>query len=259
MKLDFFKYQGAGNDFVIIDNRSEDFPKKDYDLVAHLCDRKFGVGADGLMLLEMASQADFKMDYFNADGKPGSMCGNGGRCIVAFAKSLGLFEKSTTFTALGKSYRATLENGLVSLHMLDVDAIEVYENHAFLDTGSPHHVTFVDNLEACDVYSVGRQIRYGKPYGDGGTNVNFVEKINDDTFSVRTYERGVENETLSCGTGVTAVALASFHLGKTSQKKININTPGGKLLISFEHDEKGYRDIVLKGPAKFVFKGTIEI
>jgi diaminopimelate epimerase len=259
MNLDFSKYQGAGNDFVIIDNRTNHFPKNDHELVARLCHRKFGIGADGLMLLENAGDADFNMEYFNADGHPGSMCGNGGRCIVAFAKSLGLFDKSTTFTAIGEKYQATVENHLVSLKMIDVNTIEEFDNHLFINTGSPHHIAFVDNLKDYDVYGQGRKIRYGSPYFEAGTNVNFVEKINNNTFRVRTYERGVEDETLSCGTGVTAVALASFHLDKTSEKDINIETLGGKLNISFEKGQQGYTNIILKGPATFVFNGSIAL
>jgi len=259
MKMDFFKYQGAGNDFVIIDNRNELFPKDNHELIHRLCDRKFGIGADGLMLLENTPEADFKMFYFNADGHPGSMCGNGGRCIVAFGRSLGLFDSSTTFIAIGEKYRASIREDQVSLHMTDVKEIEVYQDHVFLDTGSPHHVVFVENLTNFDVFDQGRKIRYGDPYNEKGTNVNFVEKINEDTFFVRTYERGVENETLSCGTGVTAVALASFHVHQTSEKEINIDTRGGQLQITFEKGETGYHHIVLKGPATFVFKGTIEL
>ena len=260
MKIDFFKYQGAGNDFVIIDNRESVFPKDNYDFIQKFCDRKFGIGADGLMLLENGHNVDFKMEYYNADGRPGSMCGNGGRCIVAFAKSLGIFEKRTKFEALGERYEATLQgNDEVSLSMVDVNEIEVFEDHVFLNTGSPHHVTFIENLSGYNVVDQGRKIRYGAPYHEAGTNVNFVEKLNKNTFGVRTYERGVENETLSCGTGVTAVALASYHLEKTSDKEVHIETPGGKLKIEFEKENNSYKNIILTGPATFVFKGTIDI
>lgn len=259
MKIDFFKYQGAGNDFVIIDNRKGFFPKGNVELIAHLCDRKFGIGADGLMLLENKKNVDFKMEYFNADGRPGSMCGNGGRCIVAFAKSLNLFDHKADFVALGASYHATVEGDLVNLNMTDVRDIEVFEDHVFLDTGSPHDVRFIEELSKFNVFDEGRKIRYGAPYFEAGSNVNFVEKLNDNTFSVRTYERGVEDETLSCGTGVTAVALASFHLNKTREELVHIETPGGKLTISFEKEGDTYTNIVLTGPATFVFNGSIEI
>lgn len=259
MILDFFKYHGAGNDFIIIDNRSNVFPNDDHDLIRQYCDRRFGIGADGLMLLEKSGDADFNMAYYNADGRPGSMCGNGGRCIVAFAKTLGLFKKSTVFKALGEKYQATIKGEQVSLKMIDVAHIETHKDHVFLDTGSPHHVEFTENLPAFDVVGQGRKIRYGAPYFETGTNVNFVEMINNNTFQVRTYERGVEDETLSCGTGVTAVALAGHHLRKTSEKEINIQTPGGNLKIEFEIDNKVYKNIILTGPATFVFKGQIEL
>jgi len=259
MKLDFCKYQGAGNDFVIIDNRTDNFPKEDYDLIKLYCDRRFGIGADGLMLLENSVDADFNMLYYNADGRPGSMCGNGGRCIVAFAKTLGLFQNSTTFNAIGEKYYATIHEEQVSLNMMDVETIEVHKDHVFLDTGSPHHVTFTENLPVVDVMEKGRKIRYGAPYFETGTNVNFAEKIDNNTFNVRTYERGVEGETLSCGTGVTAVALASYHTDLTKEKKINIETPGGRLQIEFEKENNIYKKIVLTGPATFVFKGTIKL
>ena len=259
MKTDFFKYQGAGNDFVIIDNRNLLFPKDDAKIIGGICDRKFGVGADGLMLLEKSDRSDFKMIYYNADGNEGSMCGNGGRCIVAFAKSLGLFDQQTSFEALGQMYSASLKDDLVSLKMLDVNKIEVHPDHVFLDTGSPHHIQFTDNLSELDVLTEGREIRYGAPYFEAGSNVNFVEKINDYTFKVRTYERGVENETLSCGTGVTAVALAGFHTNKTLAKSIDIDTLGGKLHVKFDKINGSYSNIVLTGPATFVFKGSINI
>lgn len=259
MKIPFFKYQGAGNDFVIVDNRKGFFPKDNHDIIKHCCDRKFGIGADGLMLLETDEFTDFKMDYYNADGHPGSMCGNGGRCIVAFAKYLGIIENETTFEALGKVYEANFSESKVNLKMMDVEDINVFEDHVFLDTGSPHHVEFIENIKEFNVVDEGRRIRHGAPYFEAGSNVNFVEKIDNSTFSVRTYERGVEDETLSCGTGVTAVALASYHLDKTSEKTVNIITPGGELKIAFEKEGDNYKNIVLTGPATFVFKGTIEI
>jgi len=259
MQIDFYKYQGAGNDFVIVDNRNNLFPKEDHQRIQTICDRKFGIGADGLMLLEDADHVDFKMTYYNADGKVGSMCGNGGRCMVAFAKSLGLFEQKTSFEALGEIYSASVTGDVVHLKMMDVNEIEVHPDHVFLDTGSPHHISFSDDLSQVDVYKQGREIRYGAPYYEVGSNVNFVEKINENTFKVRTYERGVEDETLSCGTGVTAAALASFHVNKTRATSIHILTLGGDLHIEFEKAKYGYKNIILTGPATFVFKGSITI
>lgn len=260
MKAEFFKYQGAGNDFVIIDNRELGFPSDDNILIERICNRKFGVGADGLMLLESSDKTDFKMLYFNADGHPGSMCGNGGRCIVAFARRLGICIDETRFEAVGEIYTAEIDgNGTVSLAMTEVDWIEAHQDYAFLDTGSPHHVTFTDNIDEVDVFSEGRKIRQGKPYFEQGTNVNFVEQKGNGAFKVRTYERGVEDETLSCGTGVTAVALASYHLKKTNEKHITIHTLGGDLFVDFDVENNKYHNIILSGPATFVFKGLIDI
>lgn len=259
MKTDFYKYQGAGNDFVIIDNRSGVFKGDNPALINRICDRRFGVGADGLILLENSAQADFRMVYFNADGFRGSMCGNGGRCLVAFAHYLGLFDEDTQFEANGSLYQARISDSRVSLSMLDVDRIDHFDDHVFLDTGSPHHVTFAKNLSEIDVVQEGSKIRFGEPYGDAGTNVNFVEQKDETTFKVRTYERGVENETLSCGTGVTAVALASFFLKKTTSEQIKIETKGGELEVSFKYDKNRFHEIILSGPATFVFKGELEL
>ncbi len=259
MRTDFYKYQGAGNDFILIDNRKDIFPKDNELLIRYYCHRQFGIGADGFMLLENSDIADFKMVYYNADGKPGSMCGNGGRCMVAFAYSLGLFDKETTFEAMKRLYRGVIEEKrTVSLGMTDVDRLETHETHVFLDTGSPHHVVFTDKVSAVNVVEEGRRIRRGEPYGKAGTNVNFVEQVDAGTFKVRTYERGVENETLSCGTGVTAVALASYHLKKTREKRVRIKTLGGNLEVTFEENNGRFTNIVLTGPATFVFKGEIE-
>ena len=259
MKTQFYKYQGAGNDFVIFDNRKDDFPKEDHLLIRRLCDRRFGIGADGLMLLEHSDIAEFRMFYFNADGLPGSMCGNGGRCMVSFARSQGLFEQVTQFEFNGDLYEARMNGDRVSLNMLDVEKVDAFEGQAFLDTGSPHHVTYTEDLEQTDVIGEGRRIRYGAPYDVTGTNVNFVQQIDENTFRVRTYERGVENETLSCGTGVTAVALASFYLGKTRSQQVNIQTRGGDLDVEFSFDSDRFSRIILSGPATFVFKGKIDL
>lgn len=259
MKIEFYKYQGAGNDFVIIDNRMDFFPKENVELIKKICDRRFGVGADGLMLLENVKGFDFRMVYFNADGFPGSMCGNGGRCLVSFAHSLDLFDRETSFQANGERYTARMANGQVSLQMLDVDELKASDDHVFLDTGSPHHVQFEKNVKELDVFARGRKIRFGDPYREAGTNVNFVEQVDENTFKVRTYERGVENETLSCGTGVTAVALASYYLGKTRSNKLKIQTEGGDLQVDFTAENGKFSNVILTGPATFVYKGNIEI
>ena len=254
MGFTFYKYQGTGNDFVIIDNRENFFPKGNTELVAKICDRRFGVGADGLLLLENHPSADFMMVYYNSDGNLSSMCGNGGRCIAHFAKFLGIISKKTTFEAVDGMHDAMVDDDWVSLKMNDVEKISVSENFIFLDTGSPHHVEMVSELQNYDVFKNGRNIR-NKIYGKEGSNVNFVEQDDATKFSVRTYERGVEDETLSCGTGVTAVAIAMFEIGKTIENKVILKTPGGQLQVRFEKMGSGYKNVYLEGPATQVFKG----
>lgn len=254
MEFTFYKYQGTGNDFVIIDNREDFFPKENTELVAKICDRRFGVGADGLLLLENHSSADFRMVYYNSDGNLSSMCGNGGRCISHFAKFLGIISEKATFEAVDGMHEATVEKDWVSLKMNDVDKVKISENYAFLNTGSPHHVQLVSELQDFDVFTNGRSIR-NKIYGKEGANVNFVEQQDDTTFIVRTYERGVEDETLSCGTGVTAVAIAMFEIGKTSENKVTLKTSGGQLQVRFEKNDSAYKNVYLEGPATLVFKG----
>lgn len=260
MQLEFYKYQGTGNDFVMIDNRTEFFPKENTKRIAQLCDRRFGIGGDGLILLENDLETDFKMVYYNSDGNQSSMCGNGGRCLVAFAKKLQVIQNETTFIAADGVHHATIEaDGLVSLQMIDVDEVKVSSDHVFLNTGSPHHVQLVDDLENYNIKENGARIRYGDLYGKTGSNINFVKQIDANTFSLRTYERGVEDETLSCGTGATAVALAMNILGKTAATAIDLNVEGGKLVVSFTKKEGQFTQVFLKGPAEFVFKGVIEI
>lgn len=257
MQLNFFKYQGTGNDFIMVDNRDNIFPKKDTKLVAFLCDRRFGIGADGLILLENDSSAAFRMVYFNSDGKPGSMCGNGGRCIVSFARHLGIIENEANFLAADGLHEASILDDVVSLKMQDVAEIKTKPQYSFMDTGSPHHIQLVDNLDKWPVENEGARLRYGL-YGKEGSNINFVEVCGGDSFRVRTYERGVEAETLSCGTGVTAVALAMHHIGKTKKETVQVLTRGGDLSVTFKPNGLGYKQIYLDGPAKMVYKGTIE-
>ncbi|MFA5297051.1 MAG: diaminopimelate epimerase [Lutibacter sp.] len=259
MEIHFYKYQGAGNDFIMVDNRSLNFLKDDVNLIHKLCDRRFGVGADGLILLESSKNHDFKMVYFNADGKEGSMCGNGGRCIVAFAKKLNIIKYKTTFEAIDGQHFAKIEDELVNLQMADVENIEIYDSHVFLDTGSPHHVNFCDAVSNLDVPKLGSKIRYGAPYFEVGTNVNFVEQISENSFKVRTYERGVEDETLACGTGVTAVAIAANKTKKTAEERIFIEVLGGNLEVSFKKEGDCYKNVFLKGPAQFIFEGNISV
>lgn len=258
MNFTFYKYQGAGNDFIIIDNRSNTFPKDKADKISGICDRHFGIGADGLILLENDPTADFSMLYFNADGNESSMCGNGGRCIVAFAKKLGIIKNKAVFNAIDGKHEATVQNDIVSLKMIDVDTIHIKDGATFLDTGSPQHVEMVDDLDNYPVFEKGRFIR-NNLYGTPGSNVNFVAQLSENSFQTRTYERGVENETLACGTGVTAVAIAMHKNNFATGNKIKLVTKGGILRVTFDVDGGTYTNVVLSGAATFVFKGDITI
>ncbi|MCF8322332.1 MAG: diaminopimelate epimerase [Flavobacterium sp.] len=260
MQLEFYKYQGTGNDFVMIDNRSQFFPKDNLKLVAQLCDRRFGIGADGLILLENDSDTDFRMVYYNSDGNLSSMCGNGGRCLVAFAKALKVINESCTFIATDGLHHATIaDDGIVSLQMIDVTEIKKESDYTFMNTGSPHHVEMVADLENYNVKENGAAIRYGSLYGKVGSNINFVKKISEDTFALRTYERGVEDETLACGTGATAAAIAMNAIGKTNATSIHLNVEGGKLEVTFDKKDEQFTNVFLIGPAEFVFKGEIKL
>ena len=259
MEFTFYKYEGTGNDFIFIDNRENSFPKTDTKLIEKLCDRRFGIGADGLILLESDVETDFRMVYFNSDGNQSSMCGNGGRCIVAFAKSLNLINDQTTFLATdGLHHAYILDNGIISLGMKDVEEVKIQEGYVFLNTGSPHHVMLVDDIDIYDVRANGAKIRYSDLYGKAGSNVNFVKQLSDNHFRLRTYERGVEDETLSCGTGATAAAIAMNAIGKTNSNHVHLDVEGGKLEVSFDRIGNVYTNVFLKGPAIFVFEGEIE-
>ncbi len=258
MKIPFFKYHGTGNDFIIIDNREENISLGQMQ-IQEMCDRHFGIGADGLILLQNSTKADFKMVYYNKDGLEGSLCGNGGRCIVAFAKSLHIFETETKFEAVDGIHEAAISSIGVKLKMNDVSDISIFETHTFIDTGSPHHVEWVVNIENLDIVSFGRQIAHNSTYGKKGSNVNFVEKKGS-TFTIRTYERGVEDETFSCGTGAVAAALSLKAVQKTNENKVELHTKGGTLKVSFVETEKEkFNNIYLEGPTEEVFSGTISI
>lgn len=258
MKQLFYKYQGTGNDFVMIDNRTDVFDKHNKALISHLCNRRTGVGADGLILLESDLDYDFRMVYFNADGNESTMCGNGGRCIVAFANFLGIIKKNTEFIAIDGLHLAQIDADFVELKMQDVSAISSNDSYHILDTGSPHYVALRPGLDVIDMNLEGSKIRHTPPFDASGINVNFAEKINENTFSIRTYERGVEGETLSCGTGATAVAIAMHHSKQTQSKSIALETQGGVLQVRFEPLSSSYSDIWLCGPTKQVFKGDLE-
>lgn len=258
MTLNFYKYQGTGNDFVIIDNRAGTLLLRT-EQIAHICNRRFGIGADGLMLLETKAGYDFAMVYYNADGREGSMCGNGGRCLTRFAHDMGIHKTSFLFTAVDGDHEATLaENGWINLKMKDVDGITDHHGDFVLDTGSPHYVKQCADVMNTDVFAEGRSIRYSKEFTEKGINVNFVES-DEKKIVVRTYERGVEDETFSCGTGVTASALVFAH-NENGFNRIEVQTKGGHLAVEFEKTgEDSFRNIWLCGPAVFVFKGEITL
>ncbi|MGL4599603.1 MAG: diaminopimelate epimerase [Bacteroidia bacterium] len=260
MKLNFQKYQGTGNDFMLIDDRQKLFDTTNKQLIASLCDRRFGIGADGLMLLREKEGFDFEMIYFNADGGLGSMCGNGGRCIARFAADLGVTQKTqVSFLAVDGPHEAILSETAVRLKMSDVTEIETHSDFYFLNTGSPHVVKFIAAGDAPDVEQMGRAIRYSDQFAKEGTNVNLVQETEQGVF-VWTYERGVEAETFSCGTGVTAVALVCAFLGKTfADDSCAVATRGGDLRVYFKKHNQGFSDIWLEGPAKNVFAGTVDV
>jgi diaminopimelate epimerase len=258
MVISFNKYQGAGNDFIIIDNREGIFDPGDSELVSRLCDRRFGIGADGLILISKSPQYDFEMKYFNSDGMEGTMCGNGGRCASKFAIESGIAGNDLIFKTIDGVHKASFQNEIIRLQMNDVKETSVINCNYFLNTGSPHYVIFRNNVESINVNEEGKKIRWAKEFAPGGTNVNFVEKEDNGIF-VRTFERGVEEETLSCGTGVTASAIASVLAGQFDTDTINIRTRGGNLSVSFRLAGQKITDIWLSGPATFVFKGSIDI
>jgi diaminopimelate epimerase len=256
--IEFYKYQGTGNDFVVVDNRSQELDRTDKSIAKKLCDRKFGVGSDGLILIENHDEFDFEMVFFNPDGSQ-SMCGNGSRCAVKFAQFLGVIKDKTTFVSTDGVHEATIDGDIVRLSMQDVakSDINTFPEHFTIHTGSPHYVIFASNIKDKDVKEEGANIRYSDEFMREGINVNFVEKQSVNKISVRTYERGVENETLSCGTGVTACAIAHVLHGGISP--VEIETLGGQLSVEFELVEGAAKNVWLTGPAKNVFKGEITL
>ena len=260
MKIEFHKYQGTGNDFIIIDNYHSEVPALTARQIKNLCDRHFGIGADGLMFLNKKPGYDFEMLYYNSDGNQSSMCGNGGRCLAKFAYQSGIHKSSYRFNAIDGEHEAEIDiDGTVSLKMKDVDKVEYHTGHVVINTGSPHFVKFAPDVKDIDVVDSARGIRYSNTYSAEGINVNFVEAVDEDCIYVRTYERGVEDETLSCGTGVTAAALLSAH-NDNGFNTVNVKTNGGNLSVEFnKEDDEHFTDIWLCGPAVFVFKGEVEV
>ncbi len=255
MTLSFSKYQGTGNDFILIDNRDNTFPKED-KIIQKLCDRRFGIGSDGLILIENHADYDYQMVYYNSDGSH-SLCGNGSRCGFSFAQKLGVIKDHAIFETTDGVHQAKSEDGIIHFNLFDPKGITQIDEDWYLDTGSPHFVRFMDDIDVVDVVEEGRKIRNLPAYtSQNGTNVNFVQLLKG-SVKIRTYERGVENETLSCGTGATAVALVCGQLGMESP--VNVETRGGKLKIFFLRTDDNFSDIWLAGPTKKVFEGTVHI
>ncbi len=271
MEIPFVKYHGAGNDFIMIDQRAHQWIKRtDQRLVAHLCHRRFGIGADGLILLENAGDYGYGMVYFNADGGESTLCGNGGRCFVAFAKHLGIAQDTFRFIAVDGPHEATvaphpdhvIHHEWVELHMNDVREIEQLPNDVYvLNTGSPHYVAFEKNIADRDMVQDGRAVRYSERFREKGINVNLVEENTSGGLSIRTYERGVEDETLACGTGVTAAAIAYVHKnGTPGAHSIPVFAEGGNLNVRLNYGVEGtFSHIWLCGPAQRVFEGSVPV
>lgn len=260
MKITFSKYQGTGNDFVMLDNLNQQYDALTIEQIRFLCDRRFGIGADGLIKINRNSTAEFEVDYYNSDGSK-SFCGNGARCSVAFAETLGLDVSTTSFLGIDGIHRATKNQAEIALEMNDVSTIKRVEADYEIFTGSPHYIRFVDSIDSQDITEFGKKIRYSSVYKNEGINVNLVQVVNNNQLIVRTYERGVEAETLSCGTGVTACVLAFAYEKKLVGKHlIHVNVKGGKLDVSFVQESLGlFTEIRLIGPGEFVFSGEIDV
>jgi len=257
MKIKFYKYQGTGNDFIVVDNRKKILENLSQSKINQLCSRKTGIGADGFISLEKDDTTDFKMTYYNSDGYESSMCGNGGRCIAKFAQDIGLIKNQTFFKAIDGIHKAVFLNDKVRLKMNDVSVIKKIDDYFFLNTGSPHVVCFIDNLDIKFI-PFARKIRYSEQFSKKGVNVNIIMKEHN-KINIRSYERGIEDETLSCGTGATACAIASHFSKKITGEKIQINTKGGVLTIEFECNNLNYTNIWLTGFVKLVYIGEFYI
>lgn len=269
--MHFCKYQGAGNDFVMLDQRAHQWiSREDTELIAHLCDRRYGIGADGLILLQHAEGHDFEMVYFNSDGRESTLCGNGGRCIAAFARNIGVSGDQCRFLAIDGPHEAIISSGEirklseVSLKMADVRQVVREANAFVLNTGSPHFVRFDASIDSADMVAEGRAVRYSQRFRTTGINVNLVSLVNGNPnqLKIRTYERGVEDETLACGTGVTAAAIASHQYRELppGTYHIPVQAMGGNLSVRLTaHSDGSFTDIWLCGPATYVFEGEIQV
>lgn len=253
-RIQFYKYQGTGNDFIIINDLDGHLSTED---IINLCDRKYGIGADGIIFMSKTKDVDFKMMYFNADGSE-SFCGNGSRCAVKHAQYLGWISGQCIFTSNDGDHAAEIEEETVKLKMHDVDFIVVEDMGYILNTGSPHYIAYTEGINELDLIKAAHEIRYSERFKEVGINVNYLEPKNG-ILHIRTYERGVEDETLSCGTGVTAAAIAHYLEQNSTQKnfKQKLQTKGGSLYVSFEKKKDRFQNIVLSGPANLVFHGSI--
>ncbi|MBD3637271.1 MAG: diaminopimelate epimerase [Crocinitomicaceae bacterium] len=254
--IEFYKYHGTGNDFIMIDNRQGQFAGNKVDFAKKWCQRRFGIGSDGVIFIENDPEVDFLMDFYNPDGSQ-SFCGNGSRCSVAFARYLGIVDDKAKFKAIDGIHEAHLDNGLYCIHMGDVSGVERINKDYFLQTGSPHYISYCDAEDNRDIVEFGRSIRYNDRFKEEGTNVNLVEVTGKNKIDVRTYERGVENETFACGTGVTAAALSYGHREEMNDGVVDVVVKGGKLKVKFQRKNDSFYEIWLIGPAEFVFKGVL--
>ncbi len=262
MDIEFVKYHGAGNDFIMIDNRNKIF-EINHKIIKRLSDRHWGIGADGLIILEKDNNLDFYMRYFNADGYEGSMCGNGGRCVIFFAHNLNIINKKARFNAIDGEHSGEIisfsgNKAIVNLEMNDVTETSEFNGNLIIDTGSPHYLIFCNSITEKDVFTEGKKIRKSEPFKKDGINVNFIEKT-PHHIKIRTYERGVENETLACGTGIVAAAIANYLISGTQKEVHMVETLGGMLKVNFKYNKGLFTDIYLEGPAEFVFTGKINI
>lgn len=258
MNIPFKKYQGTGNDFILIDNRNHIFPIDQAEsIVPKMCDRKFGIGSDGLVLVNNHAEYDYEMIFFNPDGSK-SLCGNASRCTYAFAKIIGIASEKATFLTTDGVHEIKQVGENIHFQLRDIEKIDkINETDWYVNTGSPHYVKVVDDVNTVEIMSEGSTIRYSEPFQhQNGTNVNFIQ-LEEGKVEARTYERGVEAETLSCGTGVTAVGLVAGNLNY--QSPVQVETKGGNLSVSFEKDGDSYKNIWLAGPAEFVFEGIYTI